>query len=127
MPSPIDFFPDAMRRDPYPTYAQLRARSPVMHVPGADLWLLLDHDSVKRALHDHEAFTSSVGASRQLRFEWLLFMDPPRHTQLRGMITRAFTPRTIANLEPRIRALSAALLAPLIARGEFDLVRDFAT
>ena len=66
-------------------------------------------------------------ASRGVRFAWLLFIDPPRHTQLRAIISRAFTPRSVSALEPRIRELSRALLAPLVARGEMDLVTDFAT
>lgn len=53
-------------------------------------------------------------------------MDPPRHSQLRAIIQRAFPPRSIANLEPRIRELSRQLLNQLIERGEMDRVEDFA-
>ena len=56
-------FDDAMRRNPYPMYEQLRAGSPV-HVAAQDVWLVLDYDGVKRTLHDHDAFSSSVGATR---------------------------------------------------------------
>jgi cytochrome P450 len=56
---------------------------------------------------------------------WFIFFDPPRHTRLRALITRAFTPRSVANLEPRIRELSRQLLDQAIERGEMDLAADF--
>jgi cytochrome P450 len=88
--------------------------------------MVLDYPDVKRALSDHDAFSANVAPSRGERFEWLLFMDPPRHTHLRAIVSRAFTPRSIANLEPRIRALSGELLDRVIARGEMDLAADYA-
>jgi cytochrome P450 len=99
----------------------------VFHVAPADLWMLFDHASVKRALHDHEVFSSAVGASRGVNFEWLMFMDPPRHTKLRAIINRAFTSRSIAALEPRIRVLSTQLVDDVIARGEVDVEAQLAT
>jgi cytochrome P450 len=117
-----DFFCDDMRRDPYPVYDQLRAGSPVFHVPPPfDAWLIFDYDGVKRALHDHDTFSSGVPAPRN----WFIFFDPPRHTKLRGLISRAFTPRVVANLEPRIRELSRDLLDQAIERGEMDLATDY--
>ncbi len=118
---------EAHRRDPYPAYAQLRAHAPVHHLPAQGLWLLTRHDDVRRALSDHEAFSSEVGPLRGARLEWLLFTDPPRHTALRAIVQKAFTPRSIAALEPRVRALSASLLDPVMARGSIDLVADYAT
>src|SRR5437762_6358826 len=106
----MGFFPDDMRRDPFPTYDRMRSDSPVLHVEALDLWMIFDYDGVKRALHDHEAFSSNVSPSRNVSFEWLLFLDPPRHTQLRAIVSRAFTPRSIADLEPRIRRLARELL-----------------
>lgn len=128
----MDLFAISNRRDPYPLYDQLRARSPVLHIPaatgdpGAALWAVLGYDAVKRVLSDHQAFSAEVGAVRGNSFEWLLFMDPPRHTQLRATISRAFTARTIAGLEPRIRALAAGLLDAVMDRGELDLVAELA-
>jgi cytochrome P450 len=102
----LELFGDDMRREPYPLYDQLRARSP-LHVPGPNLWLVMDYEGCRRALHDTEAFTSSVGG----QFEWLLFMDPPRHTRLRAIISKALTPRQVAGLEPHVREIVRELLA----------------
>src|SRR5262249_16036169 len=119
---PMDFFSDAVRRDPYPLYDQMRRTSPVFHVPPPfDAWLVFDYDGVKRSLSDHGAVLSSVPAPRN----WFIFFDPPRHTKLRGLISRAFTPRLVANLEPRIRELSRQLLDEVIERGEMDLAPEF--
>src|SRR5438874_11385080 len=119
----MNFFSDEMRRNPYPVYDQMRSTSPVLHVPPPfDAWLIFDYEGVKRALNDHEAFSSSVPAPRH----WFIFFDPPRHTKQRALISRAFTPRVVANLEPRIRELSRELLDQVIERGEMDLAEEFA-
>ena len=97
---------EAVRRDPYPLYAQLRAVSPVLKAPGADIWVLLDHASVRRAMDEPDVFSSRAAPPGGQPFDWLVFSDPPRHTALRGIIQSAFTPRSIAELEPRIRARS---------------------
>src|SRR5688572_24720951 len=118
----MDFFSDDMRRDPYPTYAALRAAGPVFRVPPPfDAWLVLDYAGVRRVLTDHEAFSSRVPAPKN----WFIFTDPPGHTKLRGLISKAFTPRVITNLEPRVRELSAELLVGVAGRGEMDLAADY--
>ena len=114
-------FSEENRRNPFPIYAQMRAFSPVLKVPPPfDAWLLFDYDSVKRALSDHETFSSQVPAP-----QWFIFSDPPVHTKLRGLIAKAFTPGTIAALEPRICALSQDLLSGLPESGELDLAADY--
>ena len=122
----MSFFTDEMRRDPYPTYAALRSESPVLHEPRSDAWLLFDYDGVKRALHDHETFGSAVSPEGGPTSRWLIFMDAPRHTRLRALVSRAFTPRVVAALEPRIREISRALLDETIERGAMDLAADYA-
>ena len=122
----MDLFTDEMRRNPFPIYDQLRAAAPVFHFAPADVWMLLDYATVKRALDDVETFSSRARPPTGAAPDWLIFNDPPRHTKLRALIVRAFTPRSIAALEPRVRALSAALLAAVRARGEMDLVADYA-
>jgi len=123
----MNLLSDEMRRNPYPLYEQMRASSPVLHIPPMDLWMLFDYESVKRALTDHDAFRSSMSAvPGRGNPEWFIFFDPPRHTKLRALVMRAFTPRSIASLEPRIRKLSRELLDAQIERGEMDLAADFA-
>jgi cytochrome P450 len=118
-----DFFTDEMRRDPYPAYDRLRAHSPLLRTPPPfDAWLVLDYDGVKRVLGDPETFSSAVHAPRN----WFLFSDPPGHTKQRALISRAFIPRVVTNLAPRIREFSRELLDAVIERGEMDLANEYA-
>ena len=116
----MDLFSDDARRNPYPAYDQIRSVSPVFREPQSGLWMIFDYEGVRRALGDHEAFSSRYGP------EWLIFTDPNRHTELKGLISQAFTPRSIVSLEPRIRQLAQELLDKTIERGEMDLAEDFA-
>jgi cytochrome P450 len=119
---PMNIFSDDVRRNPYPLYDQLRTTSPVLRVPPPfSGWMIFDYDSVKRALNDHETFSSRVPAPRN----WFIFFDPPAHTKLRALISRAFTPRMIANLEPRIQELTHELLDAATQDPEFDLASRF--
>jgi cytochrome P450 len=125
----MKLFSEEMRRDPYVKYAELRREgSSVVHVDDRGVSMVLDYDGVKRALHDHESFSSELSAALGNTFEWLPFIDPPRHTQLRAIVNRAFTPRSIAALEDRIRELVGTLTDRLFAAGsgEVDLTTDFA-
>jgi cytochrome P450 len=125
----MNFFSEEIRRNPYPLYEQLRSHSPVLRDPTTNMWMVFDHESVKRALTDHDTFSSSLAdtANRHTP-DWLIFQDAPRHTRLRGIIMQAFTPRSVANLETRIRDLSRNLLDQMIERahgGEIDLATDY--
>src|SRR4051812_9469880 len=115
----MSFFTEEVRRNPYPVYAQMRSDSPVFYNPGTGLWMVFDYEGVKRVLNDHDTFSSRTG------HDWLIFHDPPRHTKLRALISQAFTPRSVANLEPRIRELSRELLDRAAGRAEIDLAADF--
>jgi cytochrome P450 len=116
----IDFSSDDVRRNPFPVYDQIRSVTPLFREPRSGLWMIFDYESVKWALSDSQTFSSRYGPG------WLIFLDPPRHTKLRALILKAFTPRSVANLEPRIRELSRGLLDQKIERGEMDLATDFA-
>jgi cytochrome P450 len=136
----VDLFGPDMLADPYAAYARLRATDPVhWHAP-QEAWLLTRYADVDAALRDARlcngfgtAIQQAAGAGWQtLRdiFAFvsnsLVFSDPPRHTRLRGLVSRAFTPQTIDAMRPRIQALLNDLLEPLAARGQMDLVGDLA-
>src|SRR5688572_16755954 len=115
-------FSEEMRRDPYPLYERLRNSSPVLNVPPPfDMWMIFDYDGVKRALNDHETFSSAVPAPDN----WFIFFDPPQHSKLRALVAKAFTPKSIADLEPLIRELSREFLNKVIQGGEMDMAEDF--
>jgi cytochrome P450 len=121
----MNFFSEDTRRNPFPVYDQMRSQSPVRHVPQLDLWMIFDYDGVKRTLNDHEAFSSSMFTAKRANPPWFIFFDAPEQTKLRALVMRAFTPRMVANLEPRIRHLSRELLDQRIEHGEMDLASDF--
>src|SRR4051812_36764863 len=117
----MNLFSDDMRRNPFPMYDAMRSRSPVYNVPPPfDMWMVFDYEGVKRVVNDHEAFSSAVPAPN-----CFMFFAPPRHTKLRALIARAFTPNSITNLEPRIRELSRELLDKTSGRGELDLAEEY--
>jgi cytochrome P450 len=129
--SPYDY---AIHEDPYPTYARLRAEAPVYRNDDLDFWALSRHRDVLAAFRDVEHFSNAYGVSldpaafgpdahRAMSF---LAMDPPSHTRLRSLVGKSFTPRRVAELEPRIRQLTIAHLESAFERGSFDFVADFA-
>ena len=129
--SPYDY---AIHEDPYPTYARLRAEAPLYRNEELGFWALSRHADVLAAYKDTERFSSAMGvsleptatgphASRSMSF---LAMDPPKHGRMRGIVSRAFTPRRVNHLEPHIRELTRAHLDPALERGSFDFVADFA-
>ncbi|WP_280334320.1 cytochrome P450 [Nocardia wallacei] len=129
--SPYDF---AVHADPYPYYARLRAEAPVFRNETDDFWALSRHADVLAALRDSQRFSSANGLRMEPAF-WgpqarqffsFVAMDPPDHTRMRGLVTRAFTQRRVQSLEPRLREIARELLDPLVARGNFDLMTEFA-
>jgi cytochrome P450 len=125
----MEFLTPEVLRDPYPLYAQFRAASPLLKVPNGP-YCVLDYANVRRVLDDHESFSNAASPSgaTESPLPWLIFFDPPRHTKLRALVSRAFTPRSVAELEPRVAEISRELLDVIVDRrtGEFDLVADYA-
>ena len=123
----MDFLTQEGRRDPYPFHRKFRSSTPVVYNPANDFWMIFDYQGVRRALTDTTIFSSDLSATAgQPTPNWIIFMDPPRHTKLRALIMHAFTPRMVANLEPRIRELARELLTPALARCKLDFATDFA-
>jgi cytochrome P450 len=117
----MDLFSDEGRRNPYPFYAHLQAGTPLLRVPPPfDAWMVFDYDTVKWILNDHQTFSSRVPAP-----QWFIFFDPPEHAKLRALVSRAFTPKTIADLEPAIRNLARELLDAATERQEMDFAEDY--
>ena len=118
--------------DPYPFFAERRQHHPVAFDEQAGLWSVYRHADVVAALGDPESFSSFRGEPGALpdpgqrRFASLLAFDPPYHTQLRKLVSRAFTSSAVARLEARITAITHALLDAVIPAGRTDLVADLA-
>jgi cytochrome P450 len=118
--------------NPYPTYRRLRDEAPLYHNPALEFWALSRYRDVLSASLDWQTYSSAEGTTLERMdprlFEtrpMIIFLDPPRHDRLRKLVSRAFTPRRIAELEPFIRATVARLLDRLRADGGGDFVRDF--
>ena len=124
----FDPFDYGFHRDPYPTYEWLRERAPVYHNERIDFWALSRFDDVLAGLHDPATYTSTGGVAIEhtdAALKSMIEMDPPQHTQMRKLIARRFTPRRIADLEPRVREWTNTLLDSIEGRSEFDVVHEF--
>jgi cytochrome P450 len=120
-------------RDPFAMYAELRDHDPVHRVEtshGHDYWVLSRFDDVFAAVRDTQRFSSAQGLTftyDDMAFAGLeearpiVMMDPPQHTSFRRLVTRAFTPRSVAVLEPVVRQFVAARLEELVAAGGGDI------
>jgi cytochrome P450 len=122
----------AINADPYPVFRRLRDEAPLYYNEQYDFFAVSRFDDVERGLKDRETFISGRGAILELMKADLeippgtvIFEDPPAHTIHRSLLSRMFTPRKVAALEPQIRAFCADALDPLVGSGGFDLVRDF--
>jgi cytochrome P450 len=114
--------------DPFTVYRQLRDEAPAYYNEELNFWALSRYDDVLAALHDPERYCSKYGITIEdgNPLPMMLTTDPPDHTGLRRLVSRAFTPRRIADLEPNIRKLSTEYLDALDGRAEADLIQDYA-
>ncbi len=124
-----------IHEDPYPTYARLRDEAPLYHNPDVGFWALSRHDDVIEGFRDFETFSNAHGVSldpaasgpnahRTMSF---LAMDPPMHGRMRGLVSRGFTPRRVAEMEPRIREIARQYIAEMLERpDQLDFISDFA-
>jgi cytochrome P450 len=120
---------------PFDWYHTMRATEPVSKNPNWGSWQVFRYTDVVRVLSEHATFSSDGHRMAQVEGfggednpigSSILRMDPPRHRQLRNLVTQAFTPRMVAQLEPRITAITNELLDHVAAAGEMDVVRDLA-
>lgn len=123
-----------IHEDPYPTYARMRDEAPVYRNAERNFWALSRYDDVMAGFRDSERFSNAHGVSidpaasgpnahRTMSF---LAMDPPEHGRMRGLVSRGFTPRRVAEMEDDIRALTVSHLDACLESGSFDFVGDLA-
>jgi cytochrome P450 len=121
---------EAFRANPYAHYKSFIGRPPHLMEMFFPIALIGRYADALTVLRDPERFSSDVRpADRKEIFgdaQRLLFADPPTHTRLRRLVSRAFTPKRIKDLEPRIREFTARLLDRTAAKGEFELMADLA-
>jgi len=131
--APFNPFSASLNVDPYPAYQRLRERGPIFFHRRLDNWIVSSFELCEEVLRspvsvdrgnlfdvvppwsklpqaDREAFTASM-----------LLVDPPDHTRLRRLVSRAFTPRTIERLEPRVTEIAEGLIADVAGRDRVDL------
>jgi cytochrome P450 len=120
--------------DPYPMYHRLRAEDPVHHSP-LGFWVLTRYADVIAMLRDPRLIKEPIAAFVAARFGMtvppglglsMLDRDPPDHTRLRGLVSKAFTPRALERLRPGIQQIVDGLLDEVAGRGSMDLIEEFA-
>lgn len=133
MTAPTNLLAPDIRRDPYPTYAALREGPPVRVEPGG-VWAITRYEDVQAALKQSERF-SSAAFEALYKPPWLphnplgdslITRDGAAHAKLRTLVSRAFTPRGIARLEPRIRELAIECAEQLRGHEKLDFIAEFA-
>nr|WP_202447203.1 cytochrome P450 [Streptomyces sp. SID5468] len=130
--------------DPYPSYAWLRENSPVHRTTlpsGVNAWLVTRYADARQALADARLSKNPVHHSERAHAKGkvgipgersadlmthLLNIDPPDHTRLRRLVSKAFTPRRVAEFAPRVQALTDRLIDGFAGRGSADLIHEFA-
>jgi len=129
--NPYDY---QIHEDPYPTYARLRDEAPLYHNEEQGFWALSRYEDVVSGFRNPTQLSNRFGVSldpaaygpdahRAMSF---LAMDPPRHTRMRALVSKGFTPRRVADMEERIREIATGHLDAILQRQEFDFVADFA-
>ena len=132
----VEYNPYAYRvhEDPYPIYQRLREEAPAYRNEELGFWALSRHADVLGAFKDIRRFSNRHGVSldreafheRASATMSFLAMDPPRHTRLRALVSRGFTPRRVSELEARIREIAAERIDAFAEKGRCDFIADFA-
>lgn len=139
----FDPWDPAFLADPYPAYAELRAKGRVQYFEPTDQWLVPHHADVSALLRDrrlgrtyqhrftHEDFGRTAPPAAHEPFHTLndhgmLDLEPPDHTRIRRLVSKAFTPRTVEQLKPYVTKLAGELVDRLVAEGGGDLLTDVA-
>jgi cytochrome P450 len=125
---PYDFDIDV---DPYPVWKRMRDEAPLYYNEKYDFYAVSRFDDVERCSVDWRTYLSGKGSVLEIIKQGadippgsILFEDPPTHDIHRSLLSRVFTPRRIAEIEPKVRAFCAASLDPLVGAGGFDFIGD---
>lgn len=121
-----DMTSESLLANPYPTYERLRRIDPVHKARLIDAWVLSRYEDVQAVLLDHHRFSSGQSGPDYKRDASMLDLDPPDHTRLRSLVSKAFTPRSIAALGPRIQRIVDKLLDDVADSNRFDLIAALA-
>src|SRR5436190_9943988 len=134
-----DLLSQKVQADPYPVYREMRSKDPVHWSELARAWFLTRYTEVASVLKDNRFSVNGTQQKsnermgykldeasplRRINKRWMLFVDPPDHTRLRGLVNRAFTPKAVEGLRPKIQELVDGLVDGVQQRGHMDLVHD---
>ena len=126
-----DTYDVGINADPYPVYKRLREEAPVYYNDKHDFFAVSHFADVEKGLLDAQTYISGKGGIIELIKAdivmppgVIIFEDPPTHTIHRRLLSRAFTPRRVAELEPKIREFCAQSLDPLVGAERFDFIAD---
>jgi cytochrome P450 len=137
--SRFDFFNPEVMRNPYPYFAEMREQQPIYYDKKLQAHVLSRYEDVSFALKNHALFSSTkIRIAGKLQEERsaaaelgsvsnLVSTDPPLHSRMRGLVSRAFTPKQISAMEPRVRELSQQLVADMTSASEFDFMEGLAS
>ena len=125
----FNFFSRRLLANPYPVYRRLQTRDPVHRSRLIKGWVLSRHEDIDAVLRDSRRFGNDRASTQDanLRFDSdeprsMLYRDPPDHTRLRSLVSKAFTPRAVRALRPRVEKIADDLLDSLDGADSFDVI-----
>ena len=125
----FNFFSRRLLANPYPIYRRLQTRDPVHRSRLIKGWVLSRHEDIDAVLRDFRRFGNDRASTQDanLRFDSdeprsMLYRDPPDHTRLRSLVSKAFTPRAVRALRPRVEKIADDLLDSLDGADSFDVI-----
>ena len=119
-----DLLSPQLIKDPYPMYREMRSRDPVHRMRLVKAWALTRHADVEAVLRDHKRFCNGSRILVKTIPLSLLDMDPPEHTRVRALVSKAFTPRAIGKLQAHIQDITDNLIDSAAKKNEFDVIAD---
>ncbi len=116
----------SVQQNPYDTYEKLRLKDPVHRMRLMRAWTLVRYEDVDTVLRNHKQFLCEHRNEGYTEVRSMLDFDPPQHTRIRSLVSKAFTARRLAELEPAILKASESLIDEIGDRKSFDLIDEIA-